>query len=261
MTDKILSDIENGIGWVIYNNPEMRNAISLAMAGKVAEVIESHNDNDEVRVVIVRGEGGKSFVSGQDISEFEAMRSNPDAIEHYERIVNGMYHGIRKCPKPVIAMIEGYCLGGGMALACACDIRICSDNSIFGIPAGRLGIGYRPNFTRWVVETVGASTAKEILFTARRYDAAEAFQVGLVNRVTSVDELKSYVLEYANSIVENAPLSVRASKNIVNAVGDSPGEWGREALQELIDACSNSEDYIEGRRAFMEKRKPNFKGK
>lgn len=152
-------------------------------------------------------------------------------------------------------------MGGGMALACSCDIRICSDNSVFAIPAGRLGIAYRPNFTRWMVEVVGASTTKEILFTARRYNAVEALQLGLVNRVTSVDDLAGYVLEYAQSITENAPLSVRATKAIVNIVGDSPGEWDREAMQKFIDACSNSEDYIEGRRAYMEKRTPQFKGK
>jgi enoyl-CoA hydratase len=261
MTDKILSKVEDGIGWVIYNNPERRNAVSLAMAEKVTDVIESHGANEEVRVVVVRGEGGISFVAGQDISEFEELRSTPDGIERYERITNGMYQGVRDCPKPVIAMIEGYCMGGGMALACACDIRICSDNSLFAIPAGRLGIGYRPNFTRWVVETVGASSTKEILFTARRYDAQEALQIGLVNRVTSAEQLAGYVQEYAQTIVENAPLSVRASKGIVNMVGDSPGEWDRDAMQALIDACSNSEDYIEGRRAYIEKRTPKFKGK
>ena len=261
MTNKILSEVKDGIGWIIYNNPERRNSVSLAMAEKVTKVILDYGTNDDVRVVIIRGEGGKSFVAGQDISEFEELRSTPDGIERYERITNSMYEGVRYCPKPVIAMIEGYCMGGGMALACACDIRICSDNSIFAIPAGRLGIGYRPNFTRWVVETVGGPTAKEILFTARRYDAVEALKIGLVNRVTLVDELTGYVREYANSIAENAPISVRASKNIVNAVGDSPSEWDMKQIQELLDACSNSEDYVEGRRAFMAKRTPKFIGK
>jgi enoyl-CoA hydratase/carnithine racemase len=260
MTNKILSEVKDGIGWIVYNNPERRNAVSLAMAEKVAEVISEHNNDDDVRVVVVRGEGGKSFVAGQDISEFEELRSTSDGIERYERITNGMYDGIRECPKPVIAMIEGYCMGGGMAVACACDIRVCSDNSIFSIPAGRLGIGYRPRFTRWVVETVGGPIAKEILFTARRYDAAEALKIGLVNRVTSVGELTGYVKEYANSIAKNAPLSVRASKRIVNEVGAGPGEWNMREMQALIDACSNSDDYEEGRQAFMEKRTPKFNG-
>jgi enoyl-CoA hydratase len=261
MTDKILSEVKNGIGWIIYNNPERRNAVSLAMAEKVSQVISGHTENKDVRVIIVKGEGGKSFVAGQDISEFEELRSTPDGVERYERITNAMYDGVRYCPKPVIAMIEGYCMGGGMALACACDIRICSDNSIFAIPAGRLGIGYRANFTRWVVETVGAPVAKEILLTARRYDAVEAMQIGLVNRVTTAKKLASFVEEYAASIVQNAPLSVRASKAIVNAVGDSQSQWDNQAIKELVDACSNSDDYKEGRHAFMEKRIPQFNGK
>lgn len=260
MTDKILSEVKDGIGWIIYNNPERRNAISLSMAEKVAQTISDHVENNDVRVVIIRGEGGKSFVAGQDISEFEKLRSTPDGVERYERITNSMYDGVRHCPKPVLAMIEGYCMGGGMALACACDIRICSENSVFAIPAGRLGIGYRPNFTRWIIETVGAPTTKEILFTARRYDAAEALQIGLVNRVVSASELTAYVNEYANSIVANAPLSVRASKSIINTVVNSSDEWDKEEMQKLIDACSNSDDYVEGRRAFMEKRTPKFKG-
>ena len=261
MTDKILSKVTNGVGWIIYNNPEHMNSITLVMAEKVIKVLLNHTENNEVRVVIVRGEGGKSFVAGQDISEFEELRSTQDGVERYERITNAMYEGVRQCPKPVIAMIDGYCMGGGMALACACDIRICSETSIFAIPAGRLGIGYRANFTRWVVETVGASVAKEILFTGRRYDAVEALQVGLVNRVTSAKKLASVVEEYAALIIHNAPLSVRASKSIVNAVGACSSQWDENAIQKLVDACSNSEDYKEGRRAFMEKRIPEFKGK
>ena len=116
MTDKILSEVNDGIGWIIYNNPERRNAVSLSMAEKVAQIISDHTENKDVRVVIIRGEGGKSFVAGQDISEFEKLRSTPDGVEHYERITNGMYDGVRHCPKPVIAMIEGYCMGGGVAL-------------------------------------------------------------------------------------------------------------------------------------------------
>ena len=183
MTDKILSKLDDGIGWIIFNNPERHNAISLDMAEKVAQVISDYNNNSNVRVVAMKGEGGKAFVSGQDISEFENLRSTTDGMLHYETLTNKMYDGVRNCIKPVIAMINGYCMGGGMALACASDLRICSENSIFAIPAARLGIGYRPNFIRWLLETVGAPNTKEILFTGRRYSADEAFQIGLVNRV------------------------------------------------------------------------------
>jgi len=260
MTDKILSEVKDGIGWIVYNNPDRKNAISLAMAEKVTEVITDHSENSDVRVVVIRGEGGQSFVAGQDISEFEKLRSTSEGIALYDKITDAMYDGIHQCPKPVIAMIEGYCLGGGVALACACDIRICSENSIFAIPASRLGIGFSPIFTRWVVETVGGPMTKEILFTARRYGANEALRIGLVNRVTSVDELCDSVTECAKIIGQNAPLSICASKNIINTVLNSGGESDQGAMQELIDVCSNSEDYNEGRRAFMEKRTPNFKG-
>ena len=260
MTDKILSKVEDGIGWVIYNNPEKLNAVSLAMASKVAEIMDDFGDDDSVRVVVLKGEGGKSFVSGADISEFEKFRSTPEGIANYEKTSRAMYQNIRDCPKPVIAMIQGYCMGGGMAVACASDIRICSDDSVFAIPAGRLGIGYHANFTRWVYEAVGASTAKEILFTARRYPAEEAFQLGLVNRMTSADELESYTIDYVQTIVGNAPLSVQAAKSIVNEVAKSPSDWDLELCKKLVKACADSDDYKEGRLAFIEKRQPVFRG-
>lgn len=261
MTDKIISKKDGAIGWLIYNNPERRNAVNLAMVEKAAEEIVKLGEDDDIRVVIVKGEGGKSFVAGQDISEFEEMRSTPDKIAYYEKMTDAMYEGVRNCIKPTVAMIEGYCMGGGMALACACDIRICSDNSIFAIPAGRLGIGYRTQFVRWVTEVVGGPVTKEILYTARRYDAAEALQIGLVNRVLPVAELAAYMDDYAATIAENAPLTSKAAKVVVNEVVKSFGQYDPDLCAEVVDACSNSEDYKEGRRAFMEKRKPEFTGR
>jgi len=261
MTDKILSKVENHIGWVIYNNAEKRNAVSLAMAEAAGDAFEQMNANDDVRVVIVTGAGGKSFVSGQDISEFEEMRSNPENIKHYEEVTNRMYQGLKDCTKATIAMIPGFCMGGGVALACACDFRICTESSIFAIPAARLGIAYRPNFSRWVADVVGPSTAKEILLTARRYEAAEALSLGLVNRVVPDAELEDYVTEYAANIAQNAPLSVKANKLIISEVASHPGDWDEDYCLDLMKECSGSEDYKEGRRAFMEKRTPAFKGR
>ena len=169
MNEKIISQTANGIGWIIYNNPAKRNAMSFEMAKRAAECIKEHEENDQVRVLIIRGAGGKSFVSGADISEFEKIRSTPEGIKLYEETTNKMYQGLRDCTKATIAMIKGYCMGGGVALACACDFRICSKDAVFAVPAARLGIAYGPNFTRWVVEAVGLSSAKEILMTARRY--------------------------------------------------------------------------------------------
>jgi enoyl-CoA hydratase/carnithine racemase len=261
MTDKIIAEVEKGVGWLTFNNPERRNAVSLEMAERVVEVMNEFVANDAVRVVVLKGAGGKSFVSGADISEFEKRRSDADKAHGYERNSLGMYEVVRDCPKPTVAMIQGYCMGGGMALACACDIRISAMDGIFAIPAARLGIGYRANFTRWVVETVGAPTTKEILFTGRRYPAEEALRLGLVNRVVPVDELETYVRDYVGSIVENAPLSVRAAKSIVNEVVKSPSDWNVERCAELVKTCSDSADFAEGRRAFMEKRTPMFQGR
>ena len=260
MTDKILTEKDGAIGWLIYNNPDMRNAVSIDMAEKAAVEIVRLGNDDDIRVIVVKGAGGKSFVSGQDISEFESLRSTPEKVAHFDKVTDGMYDGMRLCPKPTMAMIQGYCMGGGMALACACDIRLCSEESIFAIPAGRLGIGYRTNFVRWVVEAVGPSVTKEILYTARRYDATEALQIGLVNRVLPNVDLEDYVAEYAATIAENAPLTARATKIVVNEVAKSFGEYDAELCAQVVEDCANSEDFKEGRRAFMEKRNPEFKG-
>ena len=261
MTDKILAEVENGVGWLTFNNPERRNAVSLEMALRVCEVMDEFTANDDVRAVVLKGAGGKAWVSGADISEFENRRANAEQAHGYQRNSLSMYESVHDCPKPVIAMIQGYCMGGGMALACACDIRIAAADAIFAIPAGRLGIGYRANFTRWVAETVGGPTTKEILYTARRYNAEEALQIRLINRLTSVAELESFTRDYVKAMVENAPLSLKATKGIVNEVLKSPSDWNTDLCDSLVDACSNSDDFKEGRRAFMEKRTPAFTGR
>jgi enoyl-CoA hydratase/carnithine racemase len=260
MTDKILANVENNIGWLTFNNPERRNSVSLDMALRVSEVMEEFGANPDVRAIVLKGDA-KAWVSGADISEFENKRSNAEQAHGYQRNSLSMYEAVHDCPKPVIAMVQGYCLGGGVALACACDIRIASKNAQFGIPAGRLGIGYRPNFTRWVVETVGAPTAKEILYTARRYSGEEALQIRLVNRLTEDSELESFTRDYVKAIAENAPLSARATKGVVNEVLKTPADWDLDVCNALIDACSNSDDFKEGRRAFMEKRAPVWTGR
>jgi len=260
MSEKIITRSENGIGWIIFNNADKRNAVSLAMAKRVAEVIKEFEEDEDVRVLIVKGEGGKAFVSGADISEFEELRSTPEGIKLYADTTDQMYHGLRNCGKATVAMIQGYCMGGGVAVACACDFRICSTDTVFAVPAARLGIAYGPHFSRWVVEAVGSSSAKEILMTARRYSAEQALSLGLVNHMVKVLEIEEFTLEYAMTIAKNAPLSVSAAKGIVNQVSKSPIDWDQDLCLEWMRRCTSSEDYKEGRRAFMDKRQPAFKG-
>ena len=257
---KIFGDKKGAIGWLVFNNPEKRNAISLDMAKMATQILDEFSNDDSIRVVILRGEGGKSFVSGQDISEFEKLRSTPEGIANYEKITNGMYQGVRDLKKPSIAMIDGFCMGGGVALACACDFRIATENSIFAVPAARLGITYRPNFTRWVVETVGITYAKEILMTGMKFSAKEARVMGLINQLVEPDSIVQFLEEYGERLANNAPLSVESSKVIIEEVGKIADNWDEEKCISLMNMCSNSEDYKEGRRAFMEKRTPNFKG-
>lgn len=260
-TDKIHAGVFGAVGWIVFNSPDKHNAISLSMSEGAYRALRAFEEDDAVRVIALRGNGGKAFVSGADISEFAEKRSNAEAAAEYEKASGNFFEGVRNCPKPTVAMIQGYCMGGGLGLACACDLRISDETSIFAIPAGRLGIGYRPNMTRWVSEAVGSANTKEILFTARRYNAEEALAMGLVNKVVPSDEIASYVEEYVNGIADNAPLSVRASKFIVNEVAKSPSDWDVDTAEEMVKACANSADYAEGRTAFMEKRRPEFKGK
>jgi enoyl-CoA hydratase/carnithine racemase len=260
-TDKMLSRKEGSVGYVIFNNPERHNAVSLDMWARTAEILESFRNDDEVRVVVITGAGGKSFVSGADISRFESERSGQDATKIYNQKVAAANESIYEFPKPTIAMIKGYCIGGGLGLAVCCDLRICSDNSKFGIPAAKLGLGYAYPGVRRLVNLVGPSFAKEIFYTARQFDAEEARVMGLVNRVVPGDELEAYVKNYADTIAGNAPLTVKAEKFIINETVRDESQRNLARCTELVEACFASADYTEGRRAFMEKRKPKFQGK
>jgi enoyl-CoA hydratase/carnithine racemase len=261
MTDKILTKRQGGVSWLIFNQPEKRNAMSLDMTVKALEVVQEFARDETARVLIVTGAGDKAFVSGADISEFEEKRSNAAAAAEYAAVSQRMFHAIHDVEKPTIAMIHGYCFGGGVALAAACDIRVCSEDALFSIPAAKLGIGYRVDFTRWIIDLVGPAYAKEILYTARRFTAAEAHHMGLVNRVLPKAELETYVLSDAHMMAENAPLSLKVSKVVVNECLKDPAERDTAKCERLIAACMESEDYKNARRAFMEKRKPAFTGR
>jgi enoyl-CoA hydratase/carnithine racemase len=210
--------------------------------------------------VVLAGAGGKAFVSGADISEFGEKRGSREATLAYNALVEQASDTLLACKKPTIAMIQGYCIGGGLAISLCCDLRIASENSRFGVPAAKLGLGYAYPGIKRLADVVGPSFAKEIFFTARQFDAAEAIQMGLINRVRPTDELEAYVTNYAAMIGGNAPLTVGAVKLCVGEYAKDPESRDLEACQEAVDRCFTSADYIEGRTAFMEKRKPVFRG-
>src|ERR1700694_5621130 len=199
-SDKMLSRRDGQVGYVIFNNPERHNAVSLEMWAALSEILEAFAKDPDVRVVVLTGAGGKAFVSGADISKFESERSSKDAVDRYNVTVDKANTAVYEFPKPTIAMIRGYCIGGGVGLALCCDLRICSDNSKFGVPAAKLGLGYGYKGIKKLVDVVGPSFAKEIFFTARQFSAAEALTMGLVNRVLREAELEKYVKDYADTI-------------------------------------------------------------
>jgi enoyl-CoA hydratase/carnithine racemase len=259
-TDKMLSRKEGGVGYLIFNNPERHNAVSLEMWEAASGILADFAADKAIRVVVLTGAGGKAFVSGADISKFESERASKDAIDRYNIAVDQANTAVYDFPKPTIAMIRGYCIGGGVGLALCCDLRICSDNSKFGVPAAKLGLGYGFKGIKKLVDLVGPSFAKEIFFTARQFTAAEALQMGLVNRALPDAEVEKFVKDYADTISGNAPLTVNSVKYIVGEVLKDESERNLKRSADLVAQCFASNDYVEGRKAFMEKRKPAFTG-
>jgi enoyl-CoA hydratase len=256
----MLSRKEGHVGYMIFNNPERRNAVSLDMWEAAGRIMEDFARDDAIRVVVITGAGGKAFVSGADISRFEKERSDEQAQARYNALVSKANDAIYAFPKPTIAMIHGYCLGGGLGLAVCCDLRIASEDSRFGIPAAKLGVGYGFTGIKRLADLVGPSFTKEIFFTARQFDAAEALAMGLINRAMPADKLEAYVKEYADTISNNAPLTVNSVKFIANQTAVDPDKRELARCADLVKGCFASKDFIEGRRAFMEKRKPAFTG-
>jgi len=259
-TDKMLWRKEGPVGYVIFNNPERRNAVSLEMWEATARILDDFGNDNAVRVVVLTGAGDKAFVSGADISRFENERANEEAFTRYNKAVERANAAVYDYPKPTIAMIRGFCIGGGVGLALSCDLRICSEDSRFAVPAAKLGLGYAYPGLKKLVDVVGPSFAKEIFYTARQFDAEEARRMGLVNRVVPAAELAAYVKTYAEAIGENAPLTIAAAKFTVGEAVKDESKRDLARCDAMVKQCFESRDYIEGRRAFMEKRKPVFTG-
>lgn len=261
ITDKIIVEKNDDIGHLILNQPNKRNAISLEMWQGIESAAENFSDDNEIRVVVLSGAGDKAFSAGADISQFEENRTSKEATDHYNHIVKVALDALDHLNKPTIAMIQGFCVGGGASVATHCDLRIAAENARFAIPPAKLGLAYRWEDVYPLVQLIGPTFAREILYTGRLFTAAEALQMGLVNRVVPTGELESYVADYASTIAGNAPLTVHAIKQTVQETLKDPQDRNLPLIEELVKACFASDDYREGQAAFMEKRKPNFKGR
>jgi len=249
------------VGTLTFNNPQRHNAVSLEMWQDANAALEDLARDPAVRVVVLTGAGGKAFVSGADITKFESERSTIEAVESYNAAVERFSQTLLDYPKPTIAMIRGYCIGGGVGIAVCCDLRICNEASRIGVPAAKLGLGYAMDSIRRLMNLVGPQFVNEMLFTARQFDASEAFHMGFVNKVVPDGEIEDYIGKMAETIAGNAPLTIRAVKGIVRALLLAPAARDVAACDALVKQCFESADYKEGRRAFLEKRKPVFSGK
>ena len=260
-TPNMIAEKVGSVGRLVFNKPQKRNAISIDMWEAIPEVLDRFERDPEIRVIVLTGEGDKAFVSGTDVSQYEKQRSSAEGIQYYEEIASRVQDRLQGCDKVLVARIRGYCLSAGINISLCCDLRIAAEDARLGIPAAKLGLGYRASSLKNLVDTVGPAYAREVLVTGRQFKAEEAKAMGLVHRVTPVAELDSLVLEYCAMISDNAPLTIRASKRIVRELLKPSAAFDAQACAALVKQCFDSQDYVEGRRAFMEKRKPVFQGK
>jgi enoyl-CoA hydratase/carnithine racemase len=257
----VLLEREGPIATVVFNRPRLRNAISLAMWAEIARLSRELAEDDGVRGVVYRGAGTEAFASGADISEFQENRKDTETSLRYGVQTEAAFAAIRDCPKPTVAMIHGFCMGGAMAVAMACDLRFAATGSRFGIPAARLGIIYGADSVAQLVDLVGPAYAKDILYSARTVEEHEALAIGFIQRLLPPAELQPYTYDYLRRVADNAPLSVRGSKTTVQFCLAGLDEARRQQLGQLSMDAFESQDYKEGTRAFLEKRPPTFQGR
>ncbi len=260
MTDKMLATRDGKVGLMTFNNPEKHNAVSFEMWEAAEKILDGFENDPAVRVIVLTGAGGKAFVSGADISKFESERASEEAVQRYNALVEKVYSRIYRFPKPTIAMIRGYCIGGGLNLAMCCDMRFATEASKFALPAAKLGLGYGYNGLRRYIETIGPVATKEIFYTARQFTTTEARRWGMVNEIIADDKLEAAVMEIANTIADNAPMTIATIKRSTVEILKDADKQDIAACNAMVAACFASNDYREGRKAFLEKRKPNFSG-
>jgi enoyl-CoA hydratase len=259
--DPVIVKHDPPLGWIVLNRPHVRNALNLKTWQRIPEAITELKRDDDVRVIVMTGGTPEAFIAGADISEFPALRSDAAQARAYREAPNRAINSMLECPKPIVAMISGVCIGGGVQVALACDIRIAARGTRLGVPAARLGLAYPLDGVISLTHTVGHANARDILFSARLFDADEALAMGLVNRVVEPAELEATVRDYATRMSANAPLTMEAAKAAIREGLKDPTKRDIESVSELVAMCFDSEDYKEGVRAFLEKRRPAFKGR
>jgi len=258
---ELIVEKKGSVGYITFSNPTKMNAMTVQMWAGVPKAISAFDADPEIRVIVVAGDGEKAFISGADISQFNELRASAQAQEDYEDAVSGAMNAPVHCSKPIIAKIRGFCFGGGLGMAAACDIRICTEDATFRMPAARLGLGYGHKGIKRFTDIIGLANATDIFVTARRFDALDALRMGFVSKVCAAGELDATIDLYTKMISENAPLTVAASKYNIRYVFVDTDEQDLEEAVRMVEKCFASEDFKEGRNAFLEKRQAQFKGR
>lgn len=260
-TEFVIVQKKGAVGHITFNDPAKHNAMSYEMWAAVEPALAAFEKDDEVKVVVLTGAGGKAFVSGANISQFDKLRTGADAVAEYERVAEGAQNALYNFIKPTVARIQGYCIGGGLNIALSCDVRIASADSSFSLPAGRMGLGYRFTAIRNLATVVGAANAMDIFLSARRFGADEAQRMGVVQFAVPNDGFDAFVDDYVGKIAANAPLTLQAGKKMIREFQKLPADSDLDLMRNIVLKCFESEDYKEGKRAFAEKRSPVFKGR